>query len=206
MKLGLLACDILKPEIESLIKDDPDFVMKEYVDFALHVDPENMRRELLARAENFVGKVDVLVLGYSVCSSLEKVTDVMPLPTVMLPGSDCIEALLGPVEYSAEKMKCAGTWFCTPGWAEVGKAGLIKELHLDCMEGEYDPDFFLEMVFESYSRSLYIDTGVDPDGEYERKARKFAEELKFSHDCRSCNLKNISDTIKRAKELAASMN
>ena len=78
--------------------------------------------------------------------------------------------------------------------------------YVSYMEGEYDPEFFLDIVFESYSRSLYIDTGVDPDGEYEKKARKFAEELGFRHDCRTCDLKNISSTIRRAKELAATMN
>jgi len=33
MKLGIVACDILKHEIESLVSDDPDFVRKEYLEF-----------------------------------------------------------------------------------------------------------------------------------------------------------------------------
>lgn len=36
MRIGILACDILKPEIEFLTKDDPDITMRKYLEFALH--------------------------------------------------------------------------------------------------------------------------------------------------------------------------
>lgn len=46
MRLGIVACDILKKEIEYLVADDPDFVRKEYLEFSLHVYPDRNETRL----------------------------------------------------------------------------------------------------------------------------------------------------------------
>ena len=51
LRIGLLACDILKREFEHIIGDDPDFVEKQYLEFALHADPENMKKVIMEEAE-----------------------------------------------------------------------------------------------------------------------------------------------------------
>ena len=71
LRIGLLACDILKREFEHIIGDDPDFVEKQYLEFALHADPENMKKVIMEEAEKMLRRVDVLLLGYAVCNSLE---------------------------------------------------------------------------------------------------------------------------------------
>jgi len=203
MRIGILACDILKPEIEFLTAGDPDIVMKKYLEFALHEDPPNMRKVILEESKEFVGKVDVLFLGYAVCSSLERITDELPLPAVMLRGCDCIEAILGPEEYAAEKKVCTGTWFNTPGWALEETKGLIKELHLDSIEG-FGPEFFFDIIFDSYQRTLFLDTGIGDEDHYMELSKKFAEELNLRHDCRKCDVNRISETLQQAKDLAKS--
>lgn len=204
MRLGIVACDVLKNEIEFLTKDDPDFIYREYLEFALHEYPEDMKATIIEKVNSLEGKVDVVLLGYAICNSLERVTDLVNVPTVMLPGVDCIDALLGTEEYNAEKEKCIGTWFSSPGWAEQGVNGLIKEFHLDSVEG-YEPQFFLDMLFESYERCLFIDSGVGNEEYFKEKSEECARTLKLKHDCRKCNLSSIDDAIKKTKELAASL-
>lgn len=204
MKIAIIACDILKNEIEYLTEDDPDFVYREYVEFALHEDPPHMKEVLLEKVNAMKGKVDVVFLGYAICSSLDGITKEFDVPAVMLPGADCIDVLLGPEEYAREKKVCAGTWFSSPGWALEGMDGLIKELHLDSMEG-YDPSFFFDIIFASYERTLFIDPGIGNTEEYRKKSEEFAEGLKLKHDCRTCNLDRIEETIRKTKELAASL-
>ena len=162
-----------------------------------------MRKVILEESKEFVGKVDVLFLGYAVCSSLERITDELPLPSVMLRGCDCIEAILGPEEYAAEKKACTGTWFNTPGWALEGTKGLIKELHLDSIEG-FEPEFFFDIIFDSYQRTLFLDTGIGDEDHYMELSKKFAEELNLRHDCRKCDVNRISETLQQAKNLAKS--
>ncbi|MDR1691105.1 MAG: DUF1638 domain-containing protein [Candidatus Methanoplasma sp.] len=203
MRIGLVACDILEPEFEYLIKDDPDFVHKEYVEFALHECPEEMRKQLLEKVNALKGKVDAVLLGYAVCQSLGGFTEVVDVPTAMLDGDDCICVLLGAKEYAREKKICTGTWFSSPGWAREGMNGIVKEMHLDSVEG-VDPMFFMDLMFESYERCLYIDTGINENKEeYLEKSKEFAGQLKLKHDERSCELTMLVDTIKRVKELAS---
>ena len=189
MRLGIVACDILKKEIEHLVADDPDFVRKEYLEFSLHVYPEEMKSKILEVIDDVKKDVDGILIGYAVCQALENFTDEIDMPAAMIKGVDCM---------------CTGTWFSTPGWAEIGKEGIIKELHLDELEDQgYPADFFMDVVFESYSRCLYIDTGVDNDGSYQVLSEKFADELGFKHECRKGSISNIEKAISELKKLVA---
>jgi len=201
MKIGIVACDILKEEIELLTKNDKDFVYREYLEFALHENPENMKKTIIEKVNSLDGKVDVVFLGYAVCQSLQNVTAELKVPTIMLQGADCIDVLLGTDEYNREKKICAGTWFSSPGWAKEGINGLVKEFHLDSVEG-VDPSFFLDLLFDSYERCLHIDTGVGNNEEYMQKSQEFADSLKLRLDCRKCGLGAIEDTIRKTKKLA----
>ena len=225
MRLGIVACDILEKEIEFLTKDDPDFTYREYLEFALHENPPELKRVVVEKVNAYLefalhenppelkrvvvekvnalkGQVDAVFLGYAICNSLEDVTQEFEVPAVMLPGADCIDALLGPEEYKNEKKKCTGTWFCSPGWAMEGTNGLIKELHLDSMiEEGYDPSFFLDIIFDSYERTLFIDDGIGDADKYEAEARKFSDEIGLRTECRTCNLDRIKETIEKTKEL-----
>jgi len=203
MRIGLIACDILEPEFEHLIKDDADFVHKEYVEFALHVYPEDMRTKLIEKVNALKGRVDAVLLGYAVCQSLGGFADAVDVPTVMFDGDDCICVLLGAKEYTREKKICAGTWFSSPGWAREGMNGLIKEMHLDEIEGT-DPLVFAKMLFDGYERSLYIDTGVvtPKDCDYLSRSKEFAALLDLRHDERKCDLSAFVNIIKKVKDLA----
>ncbi|MDR3282009.1 MAG: DUF1638 domain-containing protein [Candidatus Methanoplasma sp.] len=204
MRIGILACDILKNEIEFLTKDDPDFTYREYLEFALHENPENMKAVIIEKVSSMKGKVDVVFLGYATCQSLRGIIDALDVPTVMLQGADCIDALLGSEDYEAEKKICTGTWFSSPGWAEQGINALIKEFHLDSVEG-LDPSYFLDILFASYERCLFIDPGIGNEEEFLKKSLAFADDLKLKHDCRKCGLDRLEDSIAEAKELATSI-
>jgi hypothetical protein len=199
MSIGIVACEILRDEIEHLTKDDPDFVHREYLEFALHEDSTNMKRLLIEKVNALEGKVDAVLLGYAICQSLENVTEEMRVPTVMIRGADCIDALLGREEYNREKKICATTWFMSPGWIRIGVQGLIKQFHLDSVEG-YAPSYFLDLLFESYERCLFIDSGIVDTEEYTRLAKEYADELKLKLDCRKCGIGTIEDAVKEVKK------
>ncbi len=201
MRLAIVACDILKPEIEFLTKDDPDFVVREYLEFALHEYPQDMKARIIETVNKYEGQVDAVFLGYATCQSLDGVVESLKVPTVMLQGADCIDVLLTTKEYTNEKRICAGTWFISPGWAEQGVDGLIKELHLDSVEG-IDPQFFLDMLFESYQRCLYIDDGIGDEERYRKMSEDVANQLKLRLDRRRCGLGGIEEAIERTKVLA----
>ena len=203
MRLGIVACDILKPEIEFLTKDDPDFIHREYLEFALHEYSDILKAKVIETVNSLEGKVDAVLLGFATCQSLDGITEQVRVPSVRLPGADCIDALLTSPEYNREKSVCSGTWFVSPGWAEAGVEGLMKEFHMDeCPD--IDMDIVMGMLFGSYERCLFIDSGIGNTEYYREKSEQVARDLNLRHDCRTCNIDAIRDAIKKVKDLALS--
>jgi hypothetical protein len=124
----------------------------------------------------------------------------MNVPTVMIQGADCIDALHGRDEYNREKKICSTTWFMSPGWTKLGVQGLIKQFRLDSVEG-YPPSYFLDILFDSYERCLFIDSGVVDSDEHIILAQKFADELRLRLDCRKCGIGAIEDAVKKVKNI-----
>jgi len=202
-RIGIVACDILKAEIEALTAGDPDFVHKEYLEFALHVYPEEMRQTVKEKVDALEGKVDAVLIGYATCQSLGELDKAVKVPSVMLEGDDCISVLLGPVKYAEAKAECTGTWFSSPGWAEQGMDAVIKELHLDSMVDQgYGPEYFLDIIFDAYRRCMYVDTGVGDRERLEALSEDFARQLKLPHECRCGTLENLERALRQTKELA----
>lgn len=206
-RIGIIACEILKQEIEMLTKDDPDIVHREYLEFGLHIDSAMLKAKVTEKVNALKGKVDSVFLGYAICQSLRDITKQVEVPTSMMESDDCIGAFITPEEYAREKRVCTGTWFSTPGWAELGIDGAIKNLHLDCMKDQgYDPMFFLKMLFEGYHRCLYVDTGTGEKEKYEDMSKDFARRLNLKHESRGCDLRVLEKALAEAKELARSAN
>jgi hypothetical protein len=202
-RIGIIACEILKREIELLTKDDSDFVHREYLEFALHIDSAVLKQKVMEKVDSLKGKVDAVLLGYAVCQSLKGVTNQLAVPTVMLESDDCIGVLITPEEYEREKRTCTGTWFSSPGWAELGVEGAVKELHLDSMKDQgYDPMYFMKMLFEGYKRSLYVDTGTGDREKYVALSKDFASKLNLRHDERESDMRELTKAIARVKDLA----
>ena len=203
MRIGIVACDILKNEIEALTAGDEDIVHREYLEFGLHMYPEEMRRKVIEAVDRLEGKVDAVFIGYATCQSLAALDKEVKVPSVMLEGDDCICVLMGARKYAEAKAECTGTWFSSPGWAEQGMEAVIKELHLDSMiEEGYSPEYFLDIIFDAYKRCLFVDTGVGDREELLKRSIDFAQQLKLPHGCTTGTLENLESAILRTKQIA----
>lgn len=203
IRIGIVACDILKREIDKITLNDPDIVHKEYLEFGLHTYPEKLKFTVMDKVNALEGKVDAVFLGYAICQSLKGVTTELRVPATMMEGDDCIATFLTPMGYAEEKRKCTGTWFSSPGWAELGIKGVIKELRLDsAMDQGYEPMFFMRLMFTGYSRCLFIDTGVENKDHFETLSKDFARDMELGHESRECSLDLIVEALESAKRLA----
>jgi hypothetical protein len=203
LRIGVVGCDVIKRELEKVVGNDADVVHKEYLEYGLHIYPENLKAAVVEKVNALEGKVDAVFLGYAICQSLRGITKELRVPTIMLEGDDCIATILSPLGYVEEKKQCTGTWFSSPGWAEVGVDGAIKELHLDSMMQEgYDPMYFMKMMFEGYQRVLFIDTGVGERDMWEEKSKDFANRLELRYEARNASLELFEQAFQATKELA----
>lgn len=161
MKVGIIACDILKRELDQILATRPEVEELLYLDAALHVAPAKMKERLREEILKMKERVDVIFLGYGYCQSLKGLDEEFDFPVILPQVDDCIALLLTPERYAEEIAKEVGTWFMTPGWAEVGAEMVIRELHLDrARKYGKDPLDMARRLFTHYRRGLFIDTGV----------------------------------------------
>jgi hypothetical protein len=69
MRIGVVACECFRKEIDQLTEGDPDITFKEYLEFGLHSYPQDLRKEVVDHVNKLRGEVDAVFLGYGTCNS-----------------------------------------------------------------------------------------------------------------------------------------
>jgi hypothetical protein len=201
MRIGILGCDAIRKELEIVTANDPDVVYREYLEFGLHLQPEELKKVILQKLSSLPPDLDVVFLGYGHCQALQGLPAKVSIPVVMLEYEDCIAAMLTTERYHAEKRNGGITWFYPAGWAINGMPGMVKLFHLDSAEG-YPPEYFLKMMFDGFNRCLFIDTGIDCVEECRKNSERFAETLGLRHECTEGSLDLIREAWASTKRVA----
>ncbi len=205
MRIGIIACETFQRGLEVLIKDDPDIVHKEYLEFGLHEYPDDLKRAVIEKVNSLEGEVDAVFLVYGICNSLRDVLKDMKVPTVALKEDDCIGVFITTGEYNKERKKCAGTMYHTPYFSLMGKEWFERKLTENMpnyKEIGLDVDWYMSKMFDGYSRVLFIDDGLDEIEKYRELSKEFAIELGLTHESRMGTLEVLRDGLARTKELA----
>jgi len=205
MRIGVVACECFKNELEMVLAGE---VVEEkvYLEFGLHAYPQELRREIVRTVNGLKGKVDAVFLAYGVCNSLGGIADELEVPTVTLRADDCIGALLTPEEYARERKRCAGTMFHIPFMSQMGVGYFEKELTSkmpNYKELGVDLDWYLGIMFDGYSRCLFIDTGIGDRERYENLSKEFARQLSLRYETREGTVQMLRDGLMETKDLAS---
>jgi len=201
MRIGIVACEVLKREIELVTSDDGEVVHREYVRWGLHDRPDDLRAAVVEKVNALEGRVDVVLLGYAICKSLGNVPEELALPCVMLREEDCLASMLGASEYMKEKEKCPGTWFSTPGWAELGLEGIVSDEQMAGLEEQgFTKLHFAKLQLDGYSRCLAIDTGVGGFDRTLEQTRGLADMIGLECESRAGDLTAIRKAWRDVKE------
>jgi len=201
MKLGVVACNILQRELDKILSGMSEIEEVVYLDAALHVAPEKMKETIRDEVNKLKGRVDVVFLGYGYCQSLKGLDQEFDMPVILPQVDDCIALLLTPERYAEEIKKEVGTWFMTPGWAEVGAEMVIKELHLDrARKYGKDPLEMARRLFTHYRRGLYIDTWVG-EGEHLAKAEQFCRDFSLTLETTQAEPTLLAEWLGKCREL-----
>jgi len=111
--------------------------------------------------------------------------------------------LFTPERYAAEVKKEVGTWFMTPGWAEIGAELVIKELRLErARKYGRDPMDMAKRLFTHYRRGLYIDTGVGDNEQFVAMAEQFCRDFNLTLERTSATSGILREELDRCVALA----
>jgi len=190
-KTYIIACGVLKPDLQKAAqKLDADVEFK-FLDSVLHDTPEKLKTEL-QQAINAVSpeQYDRIILGYGICGQGTDGIIADKLPLIIPQVHDCISLFLGSAAiYEEQFEKCPGTCYFTAGWLDKG-AGPddIRKWLMKSSPG-YSEKQIQELIDEffsgwqkNYSRALFISTDSEKDDEARKLAQTTAEKYGWKYE------------------------
>jgi hypothetical protein len=206
MPIAVICCKVLEYEVRCLLKGFPDVAHLEVMEWGLHTQPDRLRDAVAERVRAVAARVDAVLLGYGRCQAMDRLPTDLGVPVFYPPAEDCIGVLLGQERYAAELRKEAGTWFMTPGWAEMGMEFIFHELQVTRFaEKGIDPMTVARRMLHNYTRALFIDTGIG-SGRRRRllqKARGVADAFELRLETTMGTLEHLRATLLQAQAASA---
>jgi hypothetical protein len=194
MRLKLIACEVLYREMCAAVARAPHQVDIEFLPKGLHdLGGAAMRQRLqqiVDAAET--AHYDALLLGYGLCGNGVAGLSSRGTPLVIPRAHDCIALLMGSRERYKEYVdNSPGVYFRSTGWLERGEgldqatARIVRDRtgtgytleDLIARYGEDNGRYLFEQFNgyqNAYRRLTYIETGLEPDGSFEQRAREEA--------------------------------
>jgi hypothetical protein len=203
VRIGVVACDMIRRELEMILPEFPEVTEVIWLESALHVYPKRMKETIIQLMNELGERVDAVFIGYGFCQSLKGIETEVTVPVVLPQYDDCIAMLFTPQRYAAEVKKEVGTWFMTPGWAEIGAELVIKELRLErARKYGRDPMDMAKRLFTHYRRGLYIDTGVGDNEQFVAMAEQFCRDFNLTLERTSATSGILREELDRCVALA----
>ncbi|MCF7928435.1 MAG: DUF1638 domain-containing protein [Spirochaetales bacterium] len=195
----IIACGVLRLDLESMLENLPVDVETEYLDGGLHEVPNQLRDELQTRIDeaSASGEYSRIAVGYGVCGRGTVGLKARNVPLTIPRVHDCIALFLGSDELYRREFKAKpGTYYIAGGWFEeqVGPQGgykskarsmdeALRRADFDYYKKKYGEQNAREIIRfynswqKNYSRAAFIDTGTGEAEKYESYARDLAREF-----------------------------
>ena len=201
MGVGIITCQVLEKELRTLVRDNPEVVRFEVLEWGLHVRPDRLLAAVSDRIREMENEVQSVVLGYGRCQALDRLSTDFRVPVFRPEAEDCIGVLLGQERYEQEIRKEAGTWFFSRGWTEMGMDFIFHELQLNRLaEKGLDPLRIAHRMLRDFTRGLYIETGLEDDQRLWPKARETSREFNLRLEKTAGSLGLLEQTLRRARQ------
>lgn len=186
--VALISCAVIEDEVRHFASQLPNLRHIEMLPQGLHNEPQRLRSELQAaidRIETTVGDVDVISLGYGLCSRGTEGVATERCRLVMPRAHDCITLLMGSRQRYAEYVaRHPGTYWYSPGWnrhhTPPGKQRYETLRRKYAKQyGEDNADFLMESEqhwFSTYTRATYVDITIgvtDADLQFTRECARW---------------------------------
>ncbi len=187
MRLKLISCEILYREMCFAAARSPHQVDVEFLSKGLHDLGSGPMR---ARLQESIDRVDArefdaVLMGYALCGNGLAGLRARAVPLVIPRAHDCIALLMGSRHrYQVYFDANPGVYFRSTGWIERGegleqvfyeRTGFGHSLEeLVARYGEDNGRYLYEQLTgyqRTYQRLTYIETGLEPDGSFEQRAR-----------------------------------
>jgi hypothetical protein len=148
----------------------------------LHINPEKLKKKLQQSIDFSEPGAEIILLGYGLCS-LAVVGLVSEKRTLIIPRvDDCTALFLGSAaEYTRQLSSVPGSIYMSRGWIEAGTP-LFDSGDMVKRYGEEKARSLLQGMFKSYTRLVFIDTGISESEIYRVQSKSTAEQLNLRYE------------------------
>ena len=179
-RVKIIACATVLEEILPLL---PQGLTYEVLDFGLHVTPDKLRSRLQAKIDAASAEVDIIILGYGLCSLAVVCLKATECTLVVPRVEDCITIFLGSsAVHKTEARKEPGTYYLTKGWIEVNDTPFTEHASWVERYGPERADQMVRLLFKNYTRLAFIDTGCIDQDRYREYARSMAKQFGLRYE------------------------
>jgi hypothetical protein len=170
----VIACATVIEELRSLL---PPQIEPQVLDFGLHTRPAALREALQAEIDTG-DDVEVILLGYGMCSRAVIGVRARRATLVMPRVHDCIAIFLGSHgAYTDQVRREPGTYYLTKGWIAAGDSPFEQVKRLSGRYGPQRARRMVDLMLRHYTRLAFINTGAYQQEEFADYARRTAEEF-----------------------------
>jgi len=175
MKTVILACSVMRTEIEQVLPPDNQVEVR-YLEQALHRTPHLMPGRLQAEIDQVSSYAGRIVLGYGLCSNGIVGVAARRQRLIVPRCHDCITLFLGSrASYDELFHKIPGTYYLTPGWIEEKKDPLsIVEIEYTPRVGSETATWAMQEELKHYTHIALISSGLTDIEPYRRRAQENA--------------------------------
>ena len=171
MKRRLLACEVIRAELEEALKATDNEYDIVWVGEALHDKPEQLHKELVRIIEQS-DAFDEIVISYGLCGNALIGIKAVHCDIIYPKTDDCISALMCTNKNLGELRRCS--IFTSRGWLSASHSVSEYERTLE-KYGKNRADMIYDMMFGNYKKLIYMQTEEEIDPENMKKAEKEAE-------------------------------
>lgn len=159
MKPLIIACELLKYEVEKAqAKIDCDYPLI-LIDGGLHQRPELLKKDLQKHFDSVGDRADTLLLAMALCgNALEGL--IVPVRTVVPKMDDCLTIFLHTGDKQFFNLKVPGNMYATKGWLSI--KNFIKDEFERAKEkyGEDKARRIIDRIYDGYTHLTVIDNGT----------------------------------------------
>jgi len=202
MRLKMLACDIFHREMEEAVSKSRNSIDLEFLPQGLHKEGAAMVKKLQEAVDySSLGKYDAILMGYALCGNGLLGLAARGTRLIIPRAHDCIALFFGSrARYMDYFNSHPGVYYKTSGWMErvdggdcgcgdgccsgdqltlgSGPGMTVNYDELVVKFGEEDAKYVMEELSSherNYNQITFIEMGVEPSDELEKRARADAE-------------------------------
>ncbi|WP_407314092.1 DUF1638 domain-containing protein [Desulfosporosinus sp. SB140] len=179
-KTLVIACDVLKNQLESLGPNPYTFV---YLEQGLHRTPGKLKEEL-QKVIDSSSENDLILLGYGLCSRAviglrAQAHQMMIIPRI----DDCIGLSMGTRDmYYDEFNQNPGSYYFTKGWVEAAEDPLKEYRRIAAKHGVEIAEWTSRECMKHYRRAVFIKTQAEAHEPSRLYVKEFAQFFNLDYE------------------------